>query len=186
MVSSQHLEVTLRQVEGRFRVCLRDLESRNGSFIRGNRVVLKDGQEILLGGRRYAFSAGGVSAADGDDETAESGSTRGWQAGSPAEMARLLPALQEIAADENTEGPRFPLLNEDQLIGSDPQECAIVLPDDPFVSRIHARIHRDANGRWMIENQKSLNGIWFRFNEIAIHASGEVQIGEQRFLIKMP
>jgi pSer/pThr/pTyr-binding forkhead associated (FHA) protein len=186
LISSQHLEISLRTVEGRYRVYLRDLDSRNGSFIRANRVFLRDGQELLLGSRRYAFSAGSTNTAETGSDTAEAGSTRGWQAGSPADMAKLLPALQETGTDEAEAKARFPLMNEDQLLGSDPQACAVVLTGDPFVSRVHARIHRDPRGRWAIENQKSMNGIWVRFSEIAIDTTGEVQIGEQRLLIKIP
>ena len=186
MVSSQHLEITLRQTDGRYRVALRDLESRNGSFVRAARVTLRDGQEMLIGGRRYVFSAGGAAGVDANTDGADSGATRGWHAGSAADLAKLLPALQEVVADEAAEAPRYPLHNDEQFIGSDPQVCAIVLPEDPFISRVHARIQRDNRGRWVIENQKSLNGLWFKFSDIAIDATGEVQVGEQRLLIKIP
>lgn len=187
MVSSQHLEISLRQTDGRYRVALRDLESRNGSFVRAARVILRDGQEMLIGGRRYVFSAGGAAAVGANTEVADAGATRGWRAGPAADLAKLLPALQEVVVDETAEARRYPLHNDEQFIGSDPQACAVVLPEDPFVSRVHARIQRDdARGRWVIENQKSLNGLWFKFTDIALDATGEVQIGEQRLLIKIP
>ena len=62
--------------------------------------------------------------------------------------------------------------------------CSVVL-NDPLVSPLHARIFRDSKGRWLVENSKSLNGVWLRVAHAPLDASCQFQLGEQRFLLKV-
>ena len=83
------------------------------------------------------------------------------------------------------EGQRFPLKPKENWIGTDPARSSIVLNDDPFVSSRHAVVATDERGRWQIRDAKSKNGTWLRIQEIGIQSTGELQAGEQRFLVKV-
>ncbi len=61
-----------------------------------------------------------------------------------------------------------------------------VVGDDPFLNGRHARIFRDRRGRWTVEDVNSLNGVWVRIQRAALERSSEFQLGEQRFLFKLP
>jgi|GEM_PF-7068389 len=61
-----------------------------------------------------------------------------------------------------------------------------VAAQDPMARSRHARIFRDARGRWFVQNNRSLNGAWMRIDRLAIEGAGQFQMGEQRFLIPLP
>ena len=50
----------------------------------------------------------------------------------------------------------------------------------------HARLSRDAKGRWHVNNNKSVNGVWLRIEQMELTGSCQFQIGEQRFSFKVP
>jgi hypothetical protein len=54
-----------------------------------------------------------------------------------------------------------------------------------MVERRHARIHRDGQGRWVIEGARSANGLWARIHEVSLGRGGHFQCGEQRFLFRV-
>ena len=54
-ISSRHAELFRRIEEGQTRWFLKDLDSRNGTFIRVTKKVLNHGHELLLGGHRFQF-----------------------------------------------------------------------------------------------------------------------------------
>ena len=91
--------------------------------------------------------------------------------------------LKESASQLLMKAMRMVMAGE-YWIGRDPRQCSIVL-DDRMLSPRHARLHRDAKGRWHIENAQSLNGLWLRITEIALERGGHFQCGEQRFQIKV-
>lgn len=185
-ISSVHVEIRLRIEDGRYRYYLRDWPSRNGTFVRVSRAALKHKQELLIGARRYFFNAGNearnASGSDGDINPAKS--TQGWQALSDANASQMVPSLVEMTPRGN--GNEFPLIDSECVIGSDAAQCSLTISGDPFVSSVHARIFRDKKNRWVIENINSLNGIWLRIEEMALDTGGEFQIGEQRFLVRIP
>jgi pSer/pThr/pTyr-binding forkhead associated (FHA) protein len=76
------------------------------------------------------------------------------------------------------------LTSPDNVIGRDAAGCTVVLADDPLVSPRHARLYRDAKGRWHLENCGSRNGTWLRVKKIALDGNGQFQLGEQRFLVR--
>jgi pSer/pThr/pTyr-binding forkhead associated (FHA) protein len=183
MISGRHAELSRQFDRGRYSWQLTDLQSTNGTYVRVGAARLKHNQELLLGGGRYRFDAApqGVAALTGSaGAPAEQGaSTRGWQAVSPAE---LFPSLVELTPQG--EGQRFLLTKDDLRIGRDADSCDVVL-NDPLVSPRHARLRRDAKGRWQIENTKSVNGTWVRINQMALDAACLFQLGEQRFLFRV-
>jgi len=99
-----------------------------------------------------------------------------------AEREDQRPRLVRLDADQ---GAEFPLNEAETLIGRDPQRCAVVVPDDSFLSPVHARITEKPSGRWQLENAGARNGTWVRIRELPIRERGEFQIGEQRFVVKV-
>ena len=49
----------------------------------------------------------------------------------------------------------------------------------------HARLYRDAKGRWHVANNKSANGVWVRAEQMPLTGSCQFQVGEQRFLFRV-
>ncbi len=180
-MSGRHAEIVRVADRGQFRFLLRDLRSTNGSFIRATRAALRQDQELLIGGRRYRFDAGGAAAAEADTSSPPM-STRAWRAPSMADIERMMPALVELGPAGDVR--RIPLALDNQMIGTDATQCKVVIEGDPFVSPRHVRIYKDERQRWMIENLKSLNGLWLRVSEVALEANAEFQLGEQRFFVR--
>jgi pSer/pThr/pTyr-binding forkhead associated (FHA) protein len=161
-----------------------DLKSTNGTFARIANATLPAGQEFLIGSQRFRFES-----VEEMQDNALSGaaelhvkSTRPWDAvGAIKDDTR--PALFALS-DNGKPERRIALDPNGQVIGSDPSVAQIIV-DDPFVSPRHARIVSD-KGRWWIANEKSLNGTWLRINKIVVDRLSEFQIGEQRFLVRVP
>jgi pSer/pThr/pTyr-binding forkhead associated (FHA) protein len=166
-ISSTHAEIRMRIEEGRYRFYLRDWPSRNGTFVRVSRAALKPEQELLLGARRYFFNAGTGAKSSGK----KSGS-------------QFFPSLVEMTPRGN--GNEYPLGQGENIVGSSKSRASITITGDPFVSSAHAKVYKDKKNRWVIENLNSLNGIWLRIEEMALDTGGEFQIGEQRFLVRIP
>ena len=83
-------------------------------------------------------------------------------------------------------GARVPLIKPEYWIGADAGACQVVPAGDPYVSPRHARLSRDAKGRWHVNNNKSVNGVWLRIEQMELTGSCQFQIGEQRFSFKVP
>jgi pSer/pThr/pTyr-binding forkhead associated (FHA) protein len=198
MMSGRHAEISRQQEKGRYRWFLSDLSSRNGTFVRVYNALLRHGQELLLGGRRYRFDAapqGGTLPQGGPPANSD---LSGWHKVSPlgteepqvpgtvrwdnVSQADLIPSLVELTLQGD--GQRIFASAPDNWIGRDPLQCNILL-DDPLVSPRHARLHKDAKNRWQIDNAGSLNGIWLRVSRIAIDGAGQFQLGEQRFILRV-
>jgi pSer/pThr/pTyr-binding forkhead associated (FHA) protein len=65
------------------------------------------------------------------------------------------------------------------VIGRAPS-CAISLPDDTFVSQLHARVHPD-DGRVVVEDLGSTNGTFLNGNRLSrpetVHRGDRIQVG---------
>ena len=104
--------------------------------------------------------------------------TQANQAHGRTMQEQFVPRLVETGVvDENAK--TFSIGREVNL-GSD-RRCEIRIEKDPFLSPRHARIYRNESERWMIEDQKSLNGVWIRVKKLAIDRRTEFQLGQQRF-----
>ena len=95
----------------------------------------------------------------------------------PGELVELTP---------DAEGRRFPLKSKADWIGRDPRHCSVELADDPMVSPRHAKLTRDRDGRWHLEDGHSLNGTWVRIEAVRVKATVEFLLGEQRFCLMLP
>jgi pSer/pThr/pTyr-binding forkhead associated (FHA) protein len=182
-VSGKHAEILRRLEGGRWQWYLRDLQSTNGTFVRVAGGILRDGQELLIGGSCFRFDSAQVE--DGGETASAPGAvaaTRKFVGGSVAQFAaQMNPALVALTPEGGEK--RYPLDRPEQWVGRDRAQCSIVL-EDPLVSPRHARIYRDPKGKWMIQNNRSLNGLWMRITEVSLDKGGQFQCGEQRFLIR--
>ena len=182
-VSAEHVEVTRRWQDGSYCWHLTDLDSTNGTFLRVKKVVLRNGQELLIGGRRYQFrAANGIEPRrDGGLETEGDTplSTGRFRNVTPSLLQNLVPRLVELHAEGT--GREFKLHAAETLMGSDPEQCQLVVQGDPFVGLICARIFQDARQRWLIEDAGSINGVWMRVQRVRLELASQFQIGEQRF-----
>jgi pSer/pThr/pTyr-binding forkhead associated (FHA) protein len=177
-MSGRHLAISRLSDKDRFRWFLNDLDSRNGSFARISKTILRHGQEMLLGGKRYKFNAANVAAT----VTPESGAqaTRAFQS---VQATDLIPSLVEITP--RGEGQRLFLKQQENWIGRDASLCSVVLANDMLVSPRHAKIFKDAKGIWYLENAGSRNGTWMRFKKLPVDTFSQFQVGEQRCLLKI-
>ena len=181
LMSGRHALLSRQVEKGRYRWYLTDLQSTNGTYARVGKAALKHGQELLIGSRRYRFEAagGGPPAEGGAAEGEAPRGTQGWEVAGPAGGT---PSLVELTS--RGEGQRFLLTKPENWVGRDATQCAVALANDPAVSPRHARLYRDAKGRWFVENARSLNGTWVRLDKIPIDGTGQFQLGEQRFLMR--
>lgn len=179
LISTKHVEITRQQVGGVYRWVITDLQSTNGLFLRVTRAQLSDRSEILVGGGRYRFESPDVEAGGTVDwfpeEAKPSGSTEGWGEGKSISRP---PALTELIAGGI--GNRIVLSRPEYWVGTD-SGCEISRPDDPFCEPRHCRIFRGSKGGWMAEHSKTVNGLWFKVQQVIVESSLQFQIGEQRF-----
>ncbi|MDG3005124.1 FHA domain-containing protein [Paludisphaera mucosa] len=88
------------------------------------------------------------------------------------------------ALREPIDGGRVVLTGSECWIGSDPS-CLVARPDDPFCEPRHARLRRGPRGRWRVEHDHTLNGLWLRVARIAVDRTLHFQLGEQRFRLQV-
>jgi pSer/pThr/pTyr-binding forkhead associated (FHA) protein len=181
MMSGRHAELVRQRSGDRFRWFLKDLGSTNGTYVRIANTILRHGQEFLVGTHRFRFTAGLQAAAlAAEAEQSAAKGTRGWQAVSPTD---LIPSLVELLPQG--EGQRVYLNKQEHVLGRDLGQCDILLAEDRMVSTRHARLYRDDNDRWHLENLASRNGLWLRMDKMPIDNTAHFQLGEQRFLVKV-
>lgn len=177
LMSGRHAEIVRQPTRKGFRWILLDLGSTNGCFVRVGSTVLRHESELIVGRGRYLFEA--ACGTVPGDETAD-GTTRPW---SGAPLRPLVPSLVEITPAGPVE--RFPLTLPEYWIGRDARTCAVVRQGDVLTSPRHARLYREADGRWYAENNKSLNGLWLRVDEIPLGKACQIRLGEQKFLFRI-
>lgn len=179
MMSGKHARLTREVQSGRYRWFVNDLQSSNGTFVRAKATELKHGQEFMLGGTRFRFHAAlqGMPGADLPPAAAGAVRTQDWHS---VKAADLIPSIQELGP-EGTEGARH-LLNADQVVVGRGAGCGVTV-DDPMMSPQHARLAKDARGRWTLENLQSLNGTWVRLSRTGVDRYGQFILGEQRFIL---
>jgi pSer/pThr/pTyr-binding forkhead associated (FHA) protein len=184
MMSGKHAELTREFDKGRHRWYLTDLHSTNGTYVRTSHTLLRNGQEFLIGSRRFRFDAAAPLEAAPAEAAEEpvAPSTRGWQGPPPSPPSQLIPSVVEVTA--TGPGQRTFLNRAEHWIGREAIHCDVVLADDLLVSPRHARVYVDPKGRWRLENAQSLNGTWVRIERMPLDGAGQFQLGEQRFLVR--
>jgi hypothetical protein len=175
-ISGQHAELRCHKQKGRFRWFLIDLKSTNGSFIRAFRASLSHETELILGSRRYLFQLPEPGKEATETEALQ---TQAYRAPSRTILEQFVPRLTETGVNSD-HARSFPVGGKEMLLGKD-ADCHATIDDDPLVSPKHARIYQDECNRWMIEDQRSLNGVWIRVRKFAMDKQTEFQLGQQRF-----
>jgi hypothetical protein len=181
VISSRHVEITRQAIGGQQRWVITDLQSTNGLFVRISRTLLSDQSELLVGKGRYRLLAPANEGAATADYTPPENARNTTQAWGAESSVPAIPALVEVVGNSFTN--RVPLLASEYWIGTDPS-CAICRPNDPFCEPRHAHMIRDAKGTWQIEQNKTVNGLWFRVPQVVCESVVQFQIGEQRFRLR--
>jgi pSer/pThr/pTyr-binding forkhead associated (FHA) protein len=180
-MSSRHAAIKQTTVKDALRWALVDLGSTNGTFVRVSHALLEDGTELILGRTRLRLENKSLAQSAKLKPAAAEQTTRLWQ---PPPSNSDAPAIVEVTNDGTA---RRVLLNKPEIwLGKDAAHCQMVLPADPFVSARHARIRCDDEGRWVIENNKSVNGVWLKVDQIVFKDSCRFMLGEQVFLVQVP
>jgi pSer/pThr/pTyr-binding forkhead associated (FHA) protein len=193
-ISSRHAELSIRELDGQHECLLRDLGSTNGTFVRATRIALRPKQVFMLGaslfdGRNFDHDTQAVPSRAGAtlaqaDFMENIGGLDGWV---PL-LEDMGPVLRQIT--DTDDGVVLPLQSSDSepeqglVIGSDPDVCDLVVDDD-FVDARHARIYRDGETGWRIDDLNSTNGVWFKIDRVKVTGGAEFQCGEQRFRLEM-
>jgi pSer/pThr/pTyr-binding forkhead associated (FHA) protein len=172
-VSRQHARIYTAQG----RCFIQDLKSANGVYMDGRRVEeveeLRSGQDVLVGEFTLRLQA------DGDDGAAPGLSTH--IVAPDREYARI------IGLNGPFEGENFTLSEKENTIGRT-EENLVLLPD-PSVSRQHARVVVEDNGRHVVFDLHSSNGSYVNRKQIqrAVLRDGDVlTIGNVSFRFVAP
>lgn len=177
-ISATHAEIVRREQDGGHQWHLVDLNSTNGVFVRTNRVVLRNGRELLLGGRRFVFICQDTIGTTDATDSMQNRSTQKQTAAALGQLGKLGARLVEQTSGRP--GREFSLSDSKVLIGRDAGQCDFSL-DDPFLDNIHAQLFQDKQKRWVIKDQKSLNGVWVRMPNKMLDPGTEFLLGGQRF-----
>ncbi len=179
MMSGRHAEITRQSAKEGYRWILTDLGSTNGTYVRVGTTLLRHMSELIVGRVHYRFESGAAAPAAEEPPRGEQ-TTRAWTA---EPIRSLVPSLVEMTPSGT--GQRWALSLAEYWIGRDPKACAIARTDDLFLDPRHARLHRDAKGHWHAENNRTVNGLWLRVEEIPLGATCQFRMGEQKFLFRV-
>lgn len=177
-ISATHAEIVRREKDGGHQWHLVDLDSTNGTFVRVDRVTLRNGRELLLGGRRFVFTCQDTICAAEPTASAQSRATQKQTAAALGQIQKLGPRLVEQTSGRT--GSEFALSGSSVLIGRDAEQCDFCLVD-PFLSDVHAQLSQDRQKRWVLKDQNSLNGVWVRMPTKLLDPGTEFLLGGQRF-----
>lgn len=177
-VSAEHAEIVRREHDGGHEWHLIDLSSTNGTFVRVHRMILRNGREILLGGRRFVFKCQDTIPVSGSPDADPARATQQQAGPRPGQMLRLGARLVEQTAQRH--GCEFALGESKAKIGRDADRCDVYI-DDPFMDDVHAEVFQDKQKRWVIKDQDSLNGVWVRVPNKLLDPGTQFLLGGQRF-----
>ncbi|MCM2373840.1 FHA domain-containing protein [Aporhodopirellula aestuarii] len=184
LMSSKHAQLECRRHRGGYQWHFVDLDSRNGSFFRVQQAYLRNTQEFLIGGHRFAFRMptpdGRFEDATGTQVPPNPNDARATQL--VADVKVSLPKL--VYRDPKGPEQTFTLESTHIVIGSDPATSALSI-SDPYVCPNHLQLHHTPRG-WLIEDLSSRNGVWLRLHDVKLDQITEFQLGEQRFYFRPP
>ena len=184
-VSTKHLEIVREAADGRWVWKLRDLESANGTFVRIDRSTLHDGQILLIGSGRYQFKG----IAQGGRQVQMQADIKKTQNHPTVTREDITPTLVRLNSEsdaETGEDRKLFIESNEQWVGSDEAICRSLIVGDPFIDAQHAKICSTGRDQWTIQDNDSTNGTWSMIQEVVIDESIQFQIGEQRFLARVP
>ena len=180
-ISSRHVSIRLHVLENVKRWVITDERSRNGLFVRIGKAQFEDKDEILVGSGRYRFNSSSRFPPNAF------GAFLGHSC-SGAPLTRVYGGQTSVDADVLSEilisgiGARYLLQDNHYWIGRN-EECMIRRAGDYSTKGQHALLSRSSSGTWVVQNNRSLNGVWLKTPSVNVElgSSREFQIGEQRF-----
>jgi pSer/pThr/pTyr-binding forkhead associated (FHA) protein len=178
-MSGRHAEIVRTFSKEKYRWHLADLKSTNGTYVRIGHAILEHTQQFIVGRTRYRFD-NPTAKLDADSPARGIQTTQLWQSSGGCDNP---PTLVQVGVDGG--GTITALRGGEAWIGKDASCCQVVPSDDPFVSARHARLRRDEAGRWTIENNKSVNGVWLRVERIQLKGTCCFLLGEQQFTLRI-
>lgn len=182
-ISQTHAELVRERGEKRWIWKLRDLGSTNGTFVRIRNLILNHGQILIIGGTRYQFQGvaqGGDLAKLGDVGQKTLSHVPTYK---PADYKPTLVRLNSAGEEAET----MCIDDGEQWIGT-ANDCELhrAEEEDILLDGWHATIEKIQREQWVIRDNNSTNGTWSMSHEQVINDSLEFQLGEQRFLARVP
>ncbi len=170
LLSARHASVAMRSDK----VVLKDLGSRNGTFVKQRKdTALATGDVFLVGRQLFRFSVESSAAAPGEFEGTRMmmGMGQGPAGGLKGKLERIHLTGEVIEA--------FPIEKPETTLGRTKGD--LTFKTDPYMSGEHARILAQSTG-FMLCDLKSRNGVYRRIRGEAELANGdEFFLGEQIF-----
>jgi pSer/pThr/pTyr-binding forkhead associated (FHA) protein len=169
VISRRHAQVS-RGADGQ--LTIEDLGSANGTFVNDERLdaarTLDLGDVIRVG--KTLLEVIDASGVEEGEPRLPTGSGRADAPGEPAEAGEELVVTAGVGA-----GRRLTLSDDELIIGRGVSGVGL-LSDDGQLSRRHARIVRDADGRLTIEDLGSANGTFV--NGERVHEPRVLKLGD--------
>jgi len=176
-MSNQHAEIAYDIHAAHW--VLRDLASKNGTFVRAREAAVRVEDVFLLGSLRYRI----VELPAGMVNTWSTPANQPATHGNGRDVSQAIAAIQPV--DEKCGGQPRPLIRDTVTIGFDPIQSDIYLPD-PELAAVHARLSRAHDQTWIIRSIASRNGVWIRIHEAFLRHACFFQCGDYRFRFVVP
>ncbi len=94
---------------------------------------------------------------------------------------QFIPPNASLLHVTRSEGETWPFNSPVESIGSQVKNQISCAAADPFLDPIHATFTKNVDGTWIVRDNNSQNGIWFRVREVELTPDTQFQLGEQRF-----
>lgn len=185
---------------------VRDLDSRNGTFLNGQRItqaILRDGDTLRAGGTEFRVQLESDAAGHSDQPLVRESPAPVRTGAAPVRDTGVLPtAPPAIQVEDRPPGPRIESVSlvvlgedhsvrklwlrpgQDLTIGSN-QQADAVLSGDNRISRVHLKLEC-SRGVCRVRDLDSTNGTYVngeRIQEAALHQGDRLKLGETTILI---
>lgn len=174
-ISARHAELVRDGTQQPYTWYLRDLGSRNGTFVCCKTAPLRPDRIIILGSKRFRLQLANAAVGSSGREHAPPSPHRAGESGWPM-----------LVETTTTTNPLCIRLLGSRLSVGRPGFGNQIEIDDPCLANVHAVITQTEDGTWWIQATPSQNGVWIQVHSLELTDSCRFQCGEQRFLFLMP